>query len=105
PDALMSDTQMSGTQVEAPPSAMVVDETSPSSSASDTQQPMQAAAADSDNGEWELAEDEEDLTVEQFIRACCEQKTAALEASASQMIDAFMKRAEATREHICSMSW
>ncbi|KAJ2770359.1 hypothetical protein IWQ57_002697 [Coemansia nantahalensis] len=96
------DTQMSETQVEAPLSAMAVDE-APASSSSGSSSAGDDGSGDG-GGEWELAEDEEDLTVEEFIRACCEQKIAALEASASQMIDAFMKRAEATRGRICGMS-
>ncbi|KAJ2680298.1 hypothetical protein GGI25_000891 [Coemansia spiralis] len=58
-----------------------------------------------DVGEWELAEDEENMTVEEFIRACCEQKITSLEASAAQMVSAFMERAESTRERICNMTW
>lgn len=58
-----------------------------------------------DNTEWELSVDEEEMTVEEFIRACCEQKIADLEASATQMISTFMQHAENTRERISSMPW
>ncbi|KAJ2508848.1 hypothetical protein IWW47_000392 [Coemansia sp. RSA 2052] len=54
---------------------------------------------------WELTEEEERMTVEEFIRACCEQKIASLEDSASQMVSAFMQRAESTRNRIREMTW
>ncbi|KAJ1930327.1 hypothetical protein EC988_010045, partial [Linderina pennispora] len=57
-----------------------------------------------DDGEWELSESEESLTVEEFIRKCCRQRVSALEASAAQMVSAFMQKAEDTREHISSMT-
>ncbi|KAJ1735749.1 hypothetical protein LPJ61_000401 [Coemansia biformis] len=105
-DTQMSDTQADEAPAPASPGAMVVDEAHAGSGDHGTQQSTQVEVAVADgDGEWELAEDEEDLTVEEFIRACCEHKIAALEASASQMIDAFMKRAEDTREHISSMTW
>ncbi|KAJ2548537.1 hypothetical protein GGH95_006416, partial [Coemansia sp. RSA 1836] len=53
---------------------------------------------------WELTEEEERMTVEEFIRACCEQKIASLEDSASQMVSAFMQRAESTRNRIREMT-
>ncbi|KAJ2741218.1 hypothetical protein GGI20_005336 [Coemansia sp. BCRC 34301] len=54
---------------------------------------------------WELTEEEERMTVEEFIRACCDQKIASLEASAAQMVSAFMQRAESTRDRIREMTW
>ncbi|KAJ1668042.1 hypothetical protein IW140_000793 [Coemansia sp. RSA 1813] len=58
-----------------------------------------------DGGEWDLGEDEEEMTVEEFIRACCDHKIASLETSAAQMVGAFMQRAESTRERICNTKW
>ncbi|KAJ2693607.1 hypothetical protein GGH99_001081 [Coemansia sp. RSA 1285] len=60
---------------------------------------------DMDDGEWDLDEDEENMSVEEFIRACCDHKITSLESSAAQMVSAFMQRAESTRERICNMTW
>ncbi|KAJ2401355.1 hypothetical protein GGI23_001449, partial [Coemansia sp. RSA 2559] len=38
-----------------------------------------------DGSEWDLDKDEEDMTVEEFIRACCDHKVTSLETSAAQM--------------------
>ncbi|KAJ2367989.1 hypothetical protein H4S01_001843 [Coemansia sp. RSA 2610] len=83
----------------ASPGTMAIDEIAVDAT---TQQSTQVeGAAD----EWDLDEEEEEMTVEEFIRACCDQKIAALEASASHMVDTFMKRAESTRERICNLTW
>ncbi|KAJ2233906.1 hypothetical protein H4R99_007251 [Coemansia sp. RSA 1722] len=89
-------TQLSETQVPGSPVEMVVDE--------EYQQATQVEAAGHADG-WNLTEDEESMTVEEFIRACCEQKVASLEASAAQMISSFTQRAEHTRERIYNMPW
>ncbi|KAJ2234953.1 hypothetical protein GGI13_008641 [Coemansia sp. RSA 455] len=54
---------------------------------------------------WELTEDEEHMTVEEFIRACCDQKISSLQVSAFQMIDDFIERAASTRRRIVDMTW
>ncbi|KAJ2849097.1 hypothetical protein IWW36_002879, partial [Coemansia brasiliensis] len=100
------ETQLTETQV-ASPGNMTIDEIPdiPEEESRHKSTQVNAAGNQNDNSDdWELDEDEEELTVEEFIRACCEQKIAALEASAGQMVDAFMKRAESTRERICSLT-
>ncbi|KAJ1966167.1 hypothetical protein GGI12_000258 [Dipsacomyces acuminosporus] len=81
------------------------------SEAAPSEDPAAAADACSTDNEfdaadtWELTEEEESMPVEAFIRACCSQKVASLEASAAQMITAFMQRAEDTRDRISSVAW
>ncbi|KAJ2065009.1 hypothetical protein GGI17_000610 [Coemansia sp. S146] len=92
------------------PTEMNVDDEVNTASQIDTQATTQVdgTAEESEGVEeeaWELTEDEEHMTVEEFIRACCDQKIASLEASASQMVSAFMLRAESTRARICDMTW
>ncbi|KAJ2455495.1 hypothetical protein EV183_000827 [Coemansia sp. RSA 2336] len=103
------ETQLTETQVApASPGLMETDEVADNLDEEDRRQSTRIEAADSHNDscdDWELDEEEEEMTVEEFIRACCEQKIAALETSAGQMVDAFMKRAESTRERICSLTW
>ncbi|KAJ2353843.1 hypothetical protein GGF43_003396 [Coemansia sp. RSA 2618] len=97
-----TETQLTDTQVDTAPASpgnMVIDEIAHNEES--TQQSAQIEAGN----EWDMDSDEEEMTVEEFIRACCDQKIAALEASAGQMVDAFMKRAEGTRERICSLTW
>ncbi|KAJ2456691.1 hypothetical protein GGF42_003121 [Coemansia sp. RSA 2424] len=67
--------------------------------------PQGSEKEEEDEEAWELTEEEERMTVEEFIRACCEQKIASLEDSASQMVSAFMQRAESTRNRIREMTW
>ncbi|KAJ1947130.1 hypothetical protein GGF37_000651 [Kickxella alabastrina] len=90
------DTQLSNTQVASDmlssPEEMAIDE---------YQQSTQVD--DAEDAAWDLDEVEEDMTVEEFIHACCNQKVASLEASAAQMISSFMQRAENTRERIYNM--
>ncbi|KAJ1901984.1 hypothetical protein LPJ66_000380 [Kickxella alabastrina] len=90
------DTQLSNTQVAndmlSSPEEMAIDE---------YQQSTQVG--DAEDAAWDLDEVEEDMTVEEFIHACCNQKVASLEASAAQMISSFMQRAENTRERIYNM--
>ncbi|KAJ2725272.1 hypothetical protein GGI07_001405 [Coemansia sp. Benny D115] len=98
-DEMGEETQLSNTQVEAGEgemaSDMMVDD--------DYQQSTQVGSGDGSS--WELTEEEESMSVEEFIRACCEQKVVSLEASAAQMISSFMQRAESTRERIYNMPW
>ncbi|KAI9482132.1 hypothetical protein LPJ79_000107 [Coemansia sp. RSA 1821] len=103
------ETQLTETQVApASPGVMETDEITDNLEEEGRRQSSQIEAAGSQHDssdDWELDEEEEEMTVEEFIRACCEQKIAALETSAGQMVDAFMKRAEITRERICSLAW
>ncbi|KAJ1854370.1 hypothetical protein GGH12_004203 [Coemansia sp. RSA 1822] len=99
-----ADTQLTETQV-APssPGNMAIDEIAHSETLD--QHVVQTEESSLIPDEWEFDSGEEEMTVEEFIRACCDQKIAALEASAGEMVDAFMKRAESTRERICSLTW
>ncbi|KAJ2411133.1 hypothetical protein J3F80_000098 [Coemansia sp. RSA 2526] len=99
-----ADTQLTDTQV-APssPGNMAIDEIAHPEALD--QHSVQTEEASLIPDEWEFDSGEEEMTVEEFIRACCDQKIAALEASAGEMVDAFMKRAESTRERICSLTW
>ncbi|KAJ2421009.1 hypothetical protein GGF47_004116 [Coemansia sp. RSA 2524] len=99
-----ADTQLTDTQV-APssPGNMAIDEIAHPEALD--QHSAQTEEASLIPDEWEFDSGEEEMTVEEFIRACCDQKIAALEASAGEMVDAFMKRAESTRERICSLTW
>ncbi|KAJ2198139.1 hypothetical protein IW145_005539, partial [Coemansia sp. RSA 521] len=98
-----ADTQLTDTQV-APssPGNMAIDEIAHPEALD--QHSVQTEEASLIPDEWEFDSGEEEMTVEEFIRACCDQKIAALEASAGEMVDAFMKRAESTRERICSLT-
>ncbi|KAJ2894424.1 hypothetical protein IWW38_002582 [Coemansia aciculifera] len=99
------------------PAEMNVDETYPATMnvarlPDDTQATTQVEGTDEEPGReedgeeaWDLTEEEERMTVEEFIRACCDQKIASLEASAAQMVSAFMQRAESTRDRIRDMTW
>ncbi|KAJ2475167.1 hypothetical protein EV174_005374 [Coemansia sp. RSA 2320] len=96
------------------PTEMHIDDVSPSilinsaTTVDDTQATTQVDSTVSeelDVDAWELTEDEERMTVEEFIRACCDHKIASLEASAAHMVGAFMQRAESTRDRIYNMSW
>ncbi|KAJ2129504.1 hypothetical protein IW136_005822, partial [Coemansia sp. RSA 678] len=103
PPAEEADTQLTDTQV-APssPGNMAIDEIAYPEALD--QHSVQTEEASLIPDEWEFDSGEEEMTVEEFIRACCDQKIAALEASAGEMVDAFMKRAESTRERICSLT-
>ncbi|KAJ1802665.1 hypothetical protein LPJ75_006120 [Coemansia sp. RSA 2598] len=92
----MSETQAVGSQMPGSPVEMMVDD--------EYQQPTQVEGSGYADM-WSLTEEEENMTVEEFIRACCEHKVASLEASAAQMISSFTQRAEHTRERIYNMPW
>ncbi|KAJ1724867.1 hypothetical protein LPJ53_000935 [Coemansia erecta] len=92
----LSNTQVSANETPGSPVEMMVDD--------EFRQTTQVEGA-AENESWDLTEEEEEMTVEEFIRACCEQKVASLEASAAQMISAFTQRAEHTRERIYNMPW
>ncbi|KAJ2783907.1 hypothetical protein GGI15_002426 [Coemansia interrupta] len=95
-DTQLSNTQVSANEIVGLPEEMVVDD--------EYRQTTQVEGA-AGNDSWDLTEEEEEMTVEEFIRACCEQKVASLEASAAQMISSFTQRAEHTRERIYNMPW
>ncbi|KAJ2540481.1 hypothetical protein EV175_006229, partial [Coemansia sp. RSA 1933] len=88
------ETQLSQTQVDAPDQLAAPE--------GDDVDAVGVAHTGPDDGEWELDDDEGDMTVEEFIRACCDHKVASLDTSAAQMVNAFMQRAESTRERICN---
>ncbi|KAJ1820417.1 hypothetical protein LPJ60_003225 [Coemansia sp. RSA 2675] len=91
------------------PTEMNVDDEPNAASQIDTQGTTQVDGSVDEPEEvgeaWELTEEEERMTVEEFIRACCDHKIASLEASAAQMVSEFMQRAESTRERIQDMTW
>ncbi|KAJ1643040.1 hypothetical protein LPJ64_005158, partial [Coemansia asiatica] len=93
----MSQTQVVDSQMPGSPVEMMVDD--------EYQQSTQVEGAAGYADAWSLTEEEENMTVEEFIRACCDQKVASLEASAAQMISSFTQRAEHTRERIYNMPW
>ncbi|KAJ2497332.1 hypothetical protein GGH96_005178 [Coemansia sp. RSA 1972] len=97
-----ADTQLTDTLAPSSPGNMAIDEIAHPSALQHSDQTEEGSLIPS---EWEFNEGEEEMTVEEFIRACCDQKIAALEASAGEMVDAFMKRAESTRARICSLTW
>ncbi|KAJ2162537.1 hypothetical protein GGF46_000540 [Coemansia sp. RSA 552] len=103
-DTQLTDTQVGAASIPASPGNMAIDEAEHTQYATQVG-PVEAGPEQQAGDEWDLDEDEAEMTVEEFILACCDQKTSALEASAGQMVDAFMKRAESTRERICSLPW
>ncbi|KAJ2078099.1 hypothetical protein H4R24_004708 [Coemansia sp. RSA 988] len=106
-DTQLTETQVSVIPIPGSPGEMQIDEIA--GQTDETQEPTQIEPTNKqmqqENGEWELDEEEEDMTVEEFIRACCDQKIASLEASAGHMINEFMRRAESTRENIWSYNY
>ncbi|KAJ2111930.1 hypothetical protein IW146_004996 [Coemansia sp. RSA 922] len=93
----------------ASPTEMNVDNEANTASQIDTQATTQVDGTAEESGveeeAWELTEDEEHMTVEEFIRACCDQKISSLQVSAFQMIDDFIERAASTRRRIVDMTW